>query len=274
VIEESPSPIMTDELRERMGGAAVDIARRSGYVNAGTVEFLVDQDRNFYFLEVNTRLQVEHPVTEMVTGFDLVREQIAIAESKALPYKQEDVVLHGHAIECRIYAEDPEDGFMPSTGTLKHYRLPAGPGVRIDSGVVINSEIPIYYDPMIAKLVTWGRDRDEAVRRMRRALDEYRISGVKSTIGFHKEVLTNKTFVAGDLSTGFLAEEYPQNQYYRHDDSLCETAAIAVAIDRLLNERRIALAVNGGSDGGSSAARSGWVTYHRRVSLREFGGSH
>ncbi|MFZ5981337.1 MAG: acetyl-CoA carboxylase biotin carboxylase subunit, partial [Candidatus Zixiibacteriota bacterium] len=153
VIEESPSPVVTEELRMRMGEAAVNIALMSGYIGAGTCEFLVDEDMSFYFLEVNTRLQVEHPVTEMVTGLDLVREQVAVAEGEPLAYRQEDINLRGHAIECRIYAENPDEGFIPSTGRLTHYRIPAGPGVRVDSGVLLNSEIPIYYDPMIAKLV-------------------------------------------------------------------------------------------------------------------------
>jgi propionyl-CoA carboxylase alpha chain len=265
VIEESPSPIMTSELRKKMGDAAVSIAKSSGYVGAGTVEFLVDQDRNFYFLEVNTRLQVEHPVTEMVTGFDLVREQIAVAEGKKLPYRQDDIVLRGHAIECRIYAEDPEEGFMPSTGVLKNYRIPAGPGVRVDSGVVIYSEIPIYYDPMIAKLVAWGNTREEAISRMQRALEEYRISGVKTTIGFHRTVLANSKFLKGDLSTGFLAEEYPDNNYRRVDSHTAELAAIAGALDRFQNERRIATSLSTNQPTETSASQ--WKRQYRRLNL-------
>jgi acetyl-CoA carboxylase biotin carboxylase subunit len=184
LIEESPSPMMTAPLREKMGAAAVSIAKETGYAGAGTVEFMVDDtDNSYYFLEVNTRLQVEHPVTELVTGVDLVREQIAIAEGNRLGLKQSDIGLTGHAIECRICAEDPEHNFMPSTGTLKNYRIPAGPGVRVDSGVVIFSEVPIYYDPLIAKLIVWGKDRSEAISRTKRALEEYRVSGLKTTIG-------------------------------------------------------------------------------------------
>jgi len=269
VIEESPSPIMTEELRERMGHAAVDIAKVSGYVGAGTVEFLVDQDLSFYFLEVNTRLQVEHPVTELVTGVDLVKEQVAVAEGKPLALSQEDIVMKGHAIECRIYAEDPASGFMPSTGKLKNYRIPAGPGVRVDSGVVIFSEIPIYYDPMIAKLAVWGKDREEALARCLRALREYRISGVESTIGFHRVVLQNERFIAGDLSTHFLEEEYPDNNYRRYRPELVENAAIAAAVDRLLTERKIVSS----QSGAMNRAGSGWQSFYRRENLRNFGGS-
>lgn len=265
VIEESPSPIMTPELRRTMGEAAVEIARSAGYVGAGTVEFLVDQDLSFYFLEVNTRLQVEHPVTEMVTGLDLVKEQIAIAEGMTLRHKQDDIVLRGHAIECRIYAEDPEEGFMPSTGVLRNYRIPAGPGVRVDSGVVIYSEIPIYYDPMIAKLVVWGNTREEAISRTRRALEEYRISGVKTTIGFHRTVLANPRFLKGELSTRFLPEEYPDSTYRRTDEKTAELAALAAALDRFQSERKIASAQS--SNGKLTAPVSRWKQYHRMLGL-------
>jgi acetyl-CoA carboxylase biotin carboxylase subunit len=268
VIEESPSPVVTPELRARMGEAAINIARASGYVGAGTVEFLVDQDLSFYFLEVNTRLQVEHPVTEMVTGLDLVKEQVAVAEGEKLRLTQDDIRLSGHAIECRIYAEDPEAGFMPSTGTLQNYRIPAGPGVRVDSGVVIFSEIPIYYDPMIAKLVVWGRDRSEAIARTRRALEEYRISGVKSTISFHRTVLANERFVRGELTTRFLQEEYPDHKYGYYDDKVAESAAIAAAVEKLLTERKISL-----GNAAPTGAGSGWVRYHRGKRFETFGGS-
>ncbi len=268
VIEESPSPVMTAELREEMGAAAVRVAKLSGYVGAGTVEFLVDQDLSYYFLEVNTRLQVEHPVTEMVTGLDLVKEQINIAQGGRLRWRQDQIGLQGHAIECRIYAEDPEDGFMPSAGILKNYRLPAGPGVRVDSGVVIFSEIPVFYDPIIAKLIVWGQDRTEAISRAQRALQEYRVSGVKTTIGFHRVVLANRRFQAGDLSTGFLQEEFPDHSYRLLDDNLREKAAIAVALDRFTKERKIAI-----GDRGLPQPQSRWAAYHRNLNLRTFGGS-
>lgn len=269
VIEESPSPIMTPELREEMGAAAVNVAKKSGYVGAGTVEFLVNEDRTFYFLEVNTRLQVEHPVTEMVTGLDLVKEQIHIARGSKLLLSQSDIHLTGHAIECRIYAEDPQAGFMPSTGTLKNYRLPAGPGVRVDSGVVIFSEIPVYYDPIIAKLIVWGQDRAEAISRAQRALEEYQVSGLKTTIGFHRVVLNNKKFIAGDLSTKFLEEEYPDHTYRVLDDKLRQNAAIAVALDTFTRERKIAMDYQRRSDRPASS----WASFHKRSNLRTFTGS-
>ena len=269
VIEESPSPVMTPELRQRMGAAAIDIARRTGYVGAGTVEFMVAQDLSFYFLEVNTRLQVEHPVTEMVTGIDLVKEQIAVAEGKPLRYSQEDIKLDGHAIECRIYAEDPQQGFTPSTGRLNNYRIPAGPGVRVDSGVVIFNEIPIYYDPMIAKLVVWGSDRNEAINRTRRALQEYRVSGLKTTIGFHLAVLDNERFAKGDLSTSFLPEEFPDNKYEILDDNILRCAAIAAALNKFTHERKITL----GPKRLNKEDSSQWSDFHRRERLRRFGGS-
>ncbi len=270
LIEEAPSPIMSDKLRQQMGEAAVNIAKKSNYVGAGTVEFMYDSKRNsFYFLEVNTRLQVEHPVTEMVTGIDLVKEQIAIAEGKKLSYKQSDIKLNGHAIECRILAEDPNQGFVPSTGKLKNYRIPAGPGVRIDSGVVIFSEISIYYDPMFAKLVVWGKDRSEAIARTQRALEEFRVSGVTTTIGFHSVVLANKKFIRGEFSTKFLEEEYPDNKYVLHDSLLTETAVIAAALEKLINERKLAT-VNGKK---SESAITSWTNFHRLRHLRTFTGS-
>jgi acetyl-CoA carboxylase biotin carboxylase subunit len=268
VIEESPSPVITPELRDRMGTAAVDIAKASDYVGAGTVEFMY-QDGQFYFLEVNTRLQVEHPVTEMVTGIDIVKEQIHIAEGAELAIPQDDLWINGHAVECRIYAEDPQDGFMPDTGVLKNYRIPAGPGVRVDSGVVIFNQIPIYYDPMIAKLICWGQTREEAIDRTVRALQEYRVSGVKTTIGFHRVVLDNPRFRAGELSTRFLEEEYPDNNYRTMDDSLAQRAAIAAAIDKFERERKINIRAKDDSRG----RYSNWLEHHRRENLRPFGGS-
>ena len=206
VIEESPSPINDPALREAMGAAAVRIARAAAYVGAGTVEFLVsDVTRDFYFLEMNTRLQVEHPVTELVTGFDLVREQIRVAAGLPLSFTQDDVRLTGHAVECRIYAEDPEQNFMPSPGRITSLRVPAGPCVRDDGGVYEGAEVSIYYDPMISKLATWGRTRVEAIERMRRALDEYTVGGIKTTLPFFREVMGDEEFVAGRLDTSFIS---------------------------------------------------------------------
>jgi acetyl-CoA carboxylase biotin carboxylase subunit len=205
VIEECPSPINDSSLRERMGAAAVEIARSASYVGAGTVEFLVsDVTREFYFLEMNTRLQVEHPVTELVTGFDLVREQIRVAAGERLSFAQEDVRWTGHAVECRVYAEDPEQNFMPSPGRITALRLPTGPCVRDDGGVYEGAEVSIYYDPMISKLATWGRTRVEAIERMRRALAEYEVGGIKTTLPFFREVMRDEEFVAGRLDTGFI----------------------------------------------------------------------
>lgn len=269
LIEESPSPMMTDELRRKMGTAAVSIVRETGYVGAGTVEFMVDEKGRFYFLEVNTRLQVEHPVTEMVTGLDLVKAQVAIAEGNPLAYTQDDIRFSGHAIEFRICAENAEENFMPSTGKLMNYRIPAGPGVRVDSGVVIFSEVPIYYDPLIAKLIIWGKNREEAISRAKRALEEYRVSGVDTTIGFHRTIMDNERFIKGDISTKFLEEEYPYNRYSRVTDRVREVAAIAAALHKYRRERRIQLKIK--EEGYKPT--SGWLAYHRRKNLREFGGS-
>ncbi len=205
VIEECPSPINDSNLRERMGEAAIKIARAVDYVGAGTVEFLFsDVTREFYFLEMNTRLQVEHPVTELVTGFDLVREQINVAAGAPLSFKQEDVRWHGHAIECRVYAEDPENNFFPSPGRITFLRVPAGPGVRDDGGVAAGDEVSIYYDPMISKLAAWGRTREEAIDRLRRALDEYAVGGIKTTLPFFREIVRDEEFIAARLDTGFI----------------------------------------------------------------------
>ncbi|MGD8403885.1 MAG: acetyl-CoA carboxylase biotin carboxylase subunit, partial [Anaerolineales bacterium] len=184
LLEEAPSSFVDEELRRKMGEVAVKAAQAVDYVNAGTIEFLVDKEKNFYFLEMNTRLQVEHPVTEMVTGVDIVAEQIRIARGRQLNYKQEDVRFNGHAIECRINAEDPYNGFLPSTGRITHSLLPTGPGIRVDTGVYPGFEITPYYDPMIAKLIVWGETRGQAILRMRRALEEYRIVGVRTNIPF------------------------------------------------------------------------------------------
>lgn len=205
VIEECPATFNDADLRMRMGAAAVAIARAANYHSVGTVEFLVDAERNFYFLEMNTRLQVEHPVTEMVTGVDLVREQIRIAAGEKLSIKQEDVRWNGVAVECRVYAEDPANNFLPSPGKITKLRTPSGPGVRDDSGVYEGWEVPLYYDPMISKLVTWGATRDEAIARMKRALGEYHVGGIRTTIPFFLAVLNDEEFRRGEIDTGFIA---------------------------------------------------------------------
>ena len=206
VIEECPSPINDPSLRERMGAAAIRIAKAVNYVGAGTVEFLFsDATREFYFLEMNTRLQVEHPVTELVTGFDLVREQITVAAGADLSFGQDDVRWRGHAIECRVYAEDPDNNFFPSPGKITLLRVPAGPGVRDDSGVIEGDEVSIYYDPMISKLAAWGGTRAQAIDRLRRALDEYAVGGIKTTLRFFREIVRDEEFIAGRLDTGFIS---------------------------------------------------------------------
>jgi len=204
VIEESPSVFIDPEMRKKMGETAVAAAQAVDYCNAGTVEFIVDQDRNFYFLEMNTRLQVEHPITELVTGKDLVLLQIMIAAGQPLPFEQADLSLGGAAIECRIYAEDPDNNFVPSPGKILHYAAPGGPGIRDDSGVYNGYEIPIYYDPLISKLCVWAETRERAIARMKRALSEYRISGVKTNIRLHKTVLDHQVFQKGIYDTSFL----------------------------------------------------------------------
>ncbi len=205
VIEEAPSPINSHELRTAMGECALKIAKAVDYVGAGTVEFLVsDIDRSFYFLEMNTRLQVEHPVTEMITGIDLVREQINVAAGNPLTFQQDDIHLNGHAIECRIYAEDPENGFLPSPGTITRLRVPQGPGVRDDGGVYAGCDVSIHYDPMISKFVVHGRDRADAIKRMRRALREYEIGGIKNTLGFFRDLMSDQEFIEGRVDTGFI----------------------------------------------------------------------
>jgi len=204
VVEEAPSPAVSSRLRKAMGEAAVRVAEAVGYTNAGTVEFLLDAKGNFYFLEMNTRIQVEHPVTECVTGIDLVKAQIAVAAGEPLPYSQQKVRIHGHAIECRINAEDPARGFLPSPGKIHYYHAPGGFGIRVDSGVGAGSTVPPYYDSLLAKLIVHGTDREEAVAKALSALAEFRIEGVATNIGFLRELLAHPQFQAGELSTDFI----------------------------------------------------------------------
>ena len=237
VIEESPSPLLTPALRQKMGELAVALVKRTGYVNAGTLEFLVDEDRNPWFLEMNTRLQVEHPVTEMVTGIDLVKAQIRIAQGEPLAFRQEDLRQRGHAIECRVYAEDPDAGFLPSPGTILALRVPGGPGVRDDSGVYEGWTVPIDYDPLLSKLVVWAESRDEALRRMRRAVAEYRVVGVKTTLSLFERVLAHPAFVAGDFDTSFLDTALPAGKSRRGREVEIAVAAAAISA---YEERRAA----------------------------------
>lgn len=225
VVEETPSPFIDDKTRKRMGEMAVSAIKKVGYLNAGTIEFIVDKDKNFYFLEMNTRLQVEHPITEMVTGIDLVRCQVDIAEGKPLPFSQEDINPRGSALECRIYAEDPDNDFAPCPGKILRLQNPEGGiGVRIDSGVYEGFEVPIFYDPLIAKLITWGNDRIEAIHRMRRALLEYHIVGIKTTIPFFIRVLQHPDFISGNYNTHFI--EKLEKEEKKIDETLEAFSAI------------------------------------------------
>lgn len=230
LLEESPSPFLDDELREKMGSVAVKSAQAVDYVNAGTIEFLVDKDRNFYFLEMNTRLQVEHPVTEMVTGVDIVAEQLRVARGRQLSYTQEQIQLKGHAIECRVNAEDPFSSFMPSTGRITHSILPTGPGVRVDTGVYPGFEITPFYDPMIAKLIVWGETRAQAILRMRRALEEYRIVGVRTNIPFHQTLMDSHRFMGGQFDTRFVEERFSMEAASETDEKQAEIAAILATL--------------------------------------------
>jgi acetyl-CoA carboxylase biotin carboxylase subunit len=206
LLEESPSPLMTPELRTKMGAAAVKCAKAAKYLGAGTVEFLVDGKRNFYFMEMNTRIQVEHPVTEMLTGFDLLQEQIRVAAGEKLSIKQDEIRFTGHVIECRVNAENPYRDFIPCPGVITGLHFPGGYGVRIDSHIYEEYEIPPYYDSLVAKLIVHGRDRDQAIRRMQRCLDEFIIEGVRTTIPIHKQILSHERFISGDFTTNFLEE--------------------------------------------------------------------
>jgi acetyl-CoA carboxylase biotin carboxylase subunit len=232
VIEECPSPLMAShpDLREKMGQAALKVAHAAGYTNAGTVEFLVDRDANFYFLEVNTRLQVEHPVTELVTGLDLVEWQLKIAAGERLTLRQENVTWHGSAIECRIYAEDPDRDFLPAPGRILHLSEPSGPGIRLDSGIFEGWNVPLEYDPLLAKLAAWGPTRDTAIRRLDRALAEYVLTGVGNNIAFFREVLADTEFREGRLSTSFLDGFFKRRKKSEVDPEAEAAAALAVAL--------------------------------------------
>ena len=207
VVEETPCPVLTPETRDAMTQVAVQAAEAVDYEGAGTIEFLLSEDGSFYFLEMNTRLQVEHPITEMITGIDLVQAQLRVASGEPLWFEQSDLARNGHAIECRVYAEDPAANWAPSPGPIDGYREPGGPWVRVDSGVYEGAEVPIYYDPMVAKLIVWGADRPDAIRRLARALREYRIRGIRTTLAFFRALLEDEDFLSGDYNTGFLSPE-------------------------------------------------------------------
>ncbi|MBV6393624.1 MAG: 2-oxoglutarate carboxylase small subunit [Anaerolineales bacterium] len=264
LVEEAPSPFMDDDLREKMGSVAVKAAQAVDYVNAGTIEFLVDKDRNYYFLEMNTRLQVEHPVTEFVTGIDIVAEQIRIARGRQLSYKQSEVKFQGHAIECRVNAEDPFNNFIPSTGRISHSLLPTGPGIRVDTGVYPGFEITPYYDPMIAKLIVWGETRAQAILRMRRALEEYRIVGVRTNIPFHQTLMDSHRFMGGQFDTRFVEERFSMNAASEPDEAHMEIAAILATLVAHKETERSAQVVRGNERDTSNWKWVGrWERMHR-----------
>jgi acetyl-CoA carboxylase biotin carboxylase subunit len=258
VIEEAPSAILTPEIRAAMGKCAVDVARSVNYTGAGTVEFIMDEKLNFYFLEMNTRLQVEHPVTELITGIDLVKEQIKIARGEAISFKQEDLEIRGHAIELRVYAEDPANNFLPDIGTLQTYVTPKGPGVRVDDGFEQGMEIPIYYDPMIAKLTVYGKDRAEAIDRMVRAIDEYIITGITTTLPFGKFVMQHEAFTSGNFDTHFVKKYFtPEVLQSGNED---EALIAAVIMEKLLSAKKMSQIISTGNSG-----QSDWVKKRKMV---------
>lgn len=261
VIEECPSPLMTADLRQQMGGAAVRIAKACGYENAGTVEFLVDAQHNFYFLEMNTRLQVEHPVTELVVGVDLVKEQFRVAAGERLSLRQEDVSWRGTALECRIYAEDPANNFFPSPGRITRLRTPSGPGVRDDSGIYEGWTVPVHYDPLLSKLISWGQDRSEAVSRMQRAIGEYQVDGIKTNLSFFQSILSHDKFLAGELSTAFIDRHYAPLPLGAGPEALREAAVMAAAIHMSRRTQQAAPP--------SGIAESSWKLGGRKDGLRQ-----
>ncbi len=238
IIEESPSPVMDPELQKRMGETAVKVIKTSNYTNAGTVEFLVDKDKNFYFLEVNARIQVEHPITEATTGVDLVKLQIMIANNEMMPFSQEELVQNGHAIECRIYAEDAENNFMPSSGKILYLKEPIGPGVRYDSGITTGSVVPVFYDPVLAKLIVWGQNREEARKRMILALKENIVLGVKTSIRFMIDCLEHPDFISGNTFTNFIEKNMSEKMLPKISDEKLKNAMMVAALHSSLNNRK------------------------------------
>ena len=236
VVEEAPSSILTPELRKAMGECAVNVAKACNYSGAGTVEFLLDENNNFYFLEMNTRLQVEHPVTELISGIDLVKEQIKVARGEKLSFKQSDLKINGHAVEIRVYAEDPCNNFLPDIGRLNTYRRPQGLGIRVDDGFEEGMDIPIYYDPMISKLITYGKDRHEAIERMIRAIDDYKVSGVETTLGFCRFVMQHHAFVSGKFDTHFVKKYFTPEVLKKEQENEMEIAALIAS--SMLNNKQ------------------------------------
>ena len=263
VLEEAPSPVVSPEMRQRMGEIAVRAAQAVGYTNAGTIEFLADEQGNFYFLEMNTRLQVEHPVTELITGLDLVQLQIRIAAGEPLPFRQEDLHLRGHAIECRVYAEDPENNYYPSPGRIAALSEPSGPGIRVDSGIYSGWTVPMDYDPLLAKLVGYGESREQAVGRLRRALDEYYVGGIKTNLALFRAVLRDAEFLAGKAKTGFLSG-FASRQMHTPAAQDEQIAVIAAGVFQTIAGG----ASSGTTSPGSEIMPSAWKRVARQESLR------
>lgn len=238
VVEEAPSTVLTPELRKKMGEAAVKVAKACDYVGAGTVEFLLDDKHNFYFLEMNTRLQVEHPVSEIIAGLDLVELQIKVAQGEALPMKQEDLKIKGHAMELRVYAEDPLNDFLPNVGFLSTYILPEGEGIRVDNGIEQGTDVPIYYDPMLSKLITYGNNREEAIALMIKAIDNYHVEGVATTLGFGKFVMQHDAFRSGEFDTGFIKKYYDAEKLKAQHKTEAEIAAM-IALKHYLKHLKV-----------------------------------
>ena len=268
VLEESPSPIVDPDMRRRMGQVAVRVAQAAGYTNAGTIEFLVDEQRNFYFLEMNTRLQVEHPVTELTTGLDLVHLQIRIAAGEKLPFRQEDVLLRGHAIECRIYAEDPDNNYFPSPGKITLLLLPSGPGIRRDSGMYEGWTVPIDYDPLLAKLIGYGTDREQAIARLVRALNEYFVGGIKTNLSLFRRILNDAEFRAGRLDTGYLDRLLARRaDTVGRDEKAEQVAAIAAGVFAMLDPGTGTRSESNGTNGESAEPGSNWKRVGRQEAL-------
>ena len=238
VVEEAPSAVLTPEIRKAMGEAAVKVAKSCDYVGAGTVEFLLDENKNFYFLEMNTRLQVEHPVTELITGIDLVEMQIRVARGEVLPIKQEDLHIKGHALELRVYAEDPLNDFLPSVGNLETYILPEGEGIRVDNGFEQGMDVPIYYDPMLSKLITYGKDRNEAIQLMLKAIQDYKVEGVSTTLPFGTFVFEHDAFVSGNFDTNFVKKFYSADIIKENQAKEAEIAAL-VALKQYFADQKV-----------------------------------
>lgn len=272
VVEESPSPIVDADMRRRMGETAVRVAQAAGYTNAGTVEFLVDQQKNFYFLEMNTRLQVEHPVTELVTGLDLVHLQIRIAAGEPLPFSQQNIAIRGHAIECRIYAEDPDNNFFPSPGKITLLLLPSGPGIRRDSGMYEGWTVPMDYDPLLAKLIGYGTDRDQAIGRLTRALSEYFVGGIKTNISLFRRILRHPDFRAAKIDTGFLDRLLKQKDDAApgatKDPQAEEVAVIAAGMFAMLGPAAAGAGERTGDGAANTRAASNWKAAARGEALR------